>query len=203
MTIKNQTKKYKTDLRTMIPSPIINPLIEPRTIQMNRRLVKTGRAQDLLDPSTGEIIAKSAIHTVEDKDDEEFVKVFAAGIAASYELSRTGQRVFQVVLAQYQKTPMTGGYADSVSLFWFGDGVEGCDVGMSEYTWKRGLRELLDKAFLWPRTASEFWTNPALFFKGNRVIFIKEYRRKSSVIDRDPNTVDLLSGKTDKELNEI
>jgi hypothetical protein len=75
---------------------------------------------------------------------------------------------------------MTGGYADSVELFWFGDGIEGRDVGLSESTWNRGLRELLDKRFLWPRTPTSFWINPALFFKGDRVMFIREYRRKRS-----------------------
>ena len=73
---------------------------------------------------------------------------------------------------------MSKGYADSIELFWFGDGIEGRDVGMSEYTFKRGLRELLDKGFLYPKTPVSFWVNPALFFKGDRVLFIKEYRRK-------------------------
>ena len=114
----------------------------------------------------------------EERDDAEFVKVFAAGVAASYELTKTAQRVFQVVLDQYQRTPMSRGYADSIELFWFGDGIEGRDVGMSERTFRRGLIELLEKRFLYPKTSSSFWTNPALFFKGDRVLFIKEYRRR-------------------------
>jgi hypothetical protein len=54
------------------------------------------------------------------------------------------------------------------------------DVGMSEYTFKRGLRELLDKRFISPKDGVSFWTNPALFFKGDRVMFIKEYRRRKA-----------------------
>ena len=199
MMVKKSLKSIKSDMM----SPLTNPLIEPQTIQTTRRLVKTGRAQNLLDPSTGELIAKSAIHTIEEKDDENFVKVFAAGIAASYELTKTAQKVFQAVLREYEKTPMTGGYADSVELYWFGSGINGQSIGISETTWNRGLRELLDKRFLWPKTSSSYWTNPALFFKGNRVVFIKEYRRKSTVTDRDPDTVDLIAGKTDRELNQV
>jgi hypothetical protein len=198
MMVKKSLKSIKSDMM----SPLTNPLIEPQTIQTTRRLVKTGRAQNLLDPSTGELIAKSAIHTIEEKDDENFVKVFAAGIAASYELTKTAQKVFQAVLREYEKTPMTGGYADSVELYWFGSGINGQSIGISETTWNRGLRELLDKRFLWPKTSSSYWTNPALFFKGNRVVFIKEYRRKSTVTDRDPDTVDLIAGKTDKEVQD-
>ena len=51
---------------------------------------------------------------------------------------------------------------------------------MSEKTFQRGLKELLAKQFLAPRSPSTFWVNPALFFKGDRVKFITEYRRKGT-----------------------
>ena len=60
--------------------------------------MKSGRSEDLINSATGEIVGVSAIHQVQEKDDAEFVKVFAAGVAATYELTRTAQRVFQVVL---------------------------------------------------------------------------------------------------------
>ena len=166
------------NLRKLDYSPSFNPLVEPQTIKAKRRLVKSGRSEDLVNSATGEIAGIAAIHQVEERDDAEFVKVFGAGVAAAYELGKTAQRVFQVVLDQYQRTPMSRGYADAIELFWFGNGIEGRDVGMSEYTFKRGLRELLDKGFLYPKTPSSFWVNPALFFKGDRVLFIKEYRRR-------------------------
>jgi len=179
-----KTKKYSTDLRSLVPSPLVNPLVEIQEIRTKRRYVKTGRSEDLINPSTGEVIGVSAIHQIEERDDAEFVKVFAAGVAATHDLGRTAQRVFQVVLEQYQLMPMSSGYADSVELFWFGKGICGQDIGMSEYTFRRGLRELIDKRFLYPRTPSSYWTNPALFFKGDRVLFIKEYRRRSTAPDR-------------------
>lgn len=177
-------KKYSTDLRTIVPSPLVNPLIEPQEIKTKRRMVRSGRSEELINKVTGEVVGISAHHTVEERDDAEFVKVFAAGVAATYELGRTAQRVFQLVLEQYERTPMTGGYADTVELFWFGQGIEGRDVGMSEYTFKRGLRELLDKRFLYPKTTSSYWINSAMFFKGDRVLFIKEYRRRRASQDQ-------------------
>ena len=51
---------------------------------------------------------------------------------------------------------------------------------MSEKTFNRGLKSLIEKKFLAPRDSATFWINPALFFKGDRVAFIREYRRKSS-----------------------
>lgn len=171
------------NLRKLDYSPAINPLVEPQKVQTKRRYVKSGRSEDLINPATGEVAGVSAIHQVEERDDAEFVKVFAAGVAASYELGKTAQRVFQVVLDQYQRTPMSKGFADYVTLFWFDSGIDGRDVGMSEKTFQRGLKELIEKRFLYPKGPSAFWTNPALFFKGDRVLFIKEYRRRKVSVD--------------------
>jgi len=98
------------------------------------------------------------------------------------------------VLDQYQRTPMSRGYADAIELFWFGDGIEGRDVGMKEDTFKKGLRELLDKSFLAPKSPNSFWVNSALFFKGDRVLFIKEYRR------RKPSAQDELEARGQQRL---
>ena len=180
--------KPKVALNQLDYSPTDNPLITPRTIETKRRRVRSGRGRDLVDPLTGELSAVSMIHTVEEKDDAEFVKIFSDGVKASYGLTRTAHRVFQAVLDEYQRTPMNGGYADAVELFWFNNGLSGREVGMSEYTFKRGLRELLDKGFIAPKTTSLFWVNPALFFKGNRVAFIREYRRRAVAQDDAEDT---------------
>lgn len=181
------TRPYKprADLRTLSYSPTINPLMQPQEVQSKRRYVRSGRSDLLRNESTGEVTHVSTIHAIEERDDAEFVKVFAAGVAASYELTKTAQRVFQVVLDQYQRTPMSRGFADYVNLFWFEDGIDGRSVGMSEYTFKRGLRELLDKRFIAPKDTVSFWTNPALFFKGDRVLFVKEYVRRRSTADQE------------------
>lgn len=194
-------KKSLKTMRHEMMSPLVNPLVEPQQLKTKRRLVKSGRSEDLVNPATGEITGVAAIHQIEERDDAEFVKVFAAGVAASYELTKTAQRVFQVVLDQYQRTPMSRGYADSIDLFWFGEGIEGRDVGMSERTFRRGLIELLEKRFLYPKTSSSFWTNPALFFKGDRVMFIKEYHRKSRMSE-DQERREKLEAKGQTRLTE-
>ena len=178
------TRPYKpvANLQKLDYSPTINPLMLPQQVSSKRRYVRSGHAEELINPRTGEVHGVATIHQVEERDDAEFVKVFAAGVAASYELTKTAQRVFQVVLDQYQRTPMSRGFADYVNLFWFDDGIDGRTVGMSEYTFKRGLRELIDKRFIHPKDSASFWTNPALFFKGDRVMFIKEYRRRKSIV---------------------
>ena len=159
-------------------NPDCNPLVEGTLIQSKGRYVSTGVRSELVNPDTGEVQAISAIHRIKYVDDAEFVKVFAEGVKAMYGLSRTAIRVFQAVLTEYQESKMYGGFADSVYLSWFDNGLSGRDVGMSEVTFHRGLKELLLNDFIAPKTPNVYWVNPALFFKGDRVAFIKEYRLK-------------------------
>lgn len=158
----------------------VNPLVESKKIQIKQRAVRTGSATSLIDTETGEMSHVSVIHQFEEKDDEHFVKIFAAGVAAAFELNRTSARVFQAILQIYENTPLTNGYADCVYLAWFGEGLAGESVGMSEKTFQRGLKDLLVKGFLAPKSPNVFWINPSLFFKGDRVRFVKEYRRAST-----------------------
>lgn len=171
------------NLRELAFSPDRNPLLEPGQVVIKRRFVSAGIRRDLMDPATGEVTGAAVIRQVEEKDDAEFVKVFADGVRAAFGLSKTASRVFTLVLEQYQKEPMVGGYADSVYLAWFGDGLSGRDVGMTDRTFQTGLRELLGKGFLAPRTPNVFWVNSSLFFKGDRVLFVKEYVRRRSSAD--------------------
>lgn len=166
------------NLRKLEYSPNHNPLLDPSTIETKRRYVRSGRGKDLVDPLTGEVQAVSTIHSVEEKDDAHFVKVFAAGVAAAYDLNKTGMRVFQAVLMEYERMPLRSGFAEFVELAWFDNGLCGRSIDMSEKTFQRGLKELIAYDFLAPRTPNTFWVNPGLFFKGDRVRFIKEYRRK-------------------------
>ena len=180
----------KVNLKKLSYSPDHNPLLDPQEIRLTRRKVYAGRNEELVNSVTGEVTHVSAVVTVEDRDDESFVKVFAAGVAASYELSRTGQRVFQAILYEYERSPMRSGFAEYIELFWFNDQLCGRTIDMSEKTFQRGLKELLELAFLSPRTPTTFWVNPALFFKGDRVRFIKEYRRRRPVAQPEQKAVE-------------
>ena len=173
-------------LRKLEYSPLANPLLEPTEVTVKKRYVKTGTSEELVSTLTGEVRQTAAIYTVDERDDASFVKVFAAGVAAAFDLGRTASRVFQLVLQEYERAPMRQGFAESIELAWFNDGLSGRSVDMSEKTFQRGLKELLAKQFLAPRSPSTFWVNPALFFKGDRVKFITEYRRKGSQVPPTP-----------------
>lgn len=176
--------EQKTSLKAIKAqySPDQNPLMQSVVVPVKKSRVRSSLADvPLVNARSGEVVAASMIHQFVDVDTDQFVKVFASGIAAAYELSRPGQRVFHAVLGEYEKAPMSGGFADSVFLAWFNGGLSGRAIGMSDRTFSRGLRELLDKSFLAPREPNLYWVNPSLFFKGDRVMFVKEYRRTARV----------------------
>lgn len=169
----------EVNLRRLDYSPRENPFMAGAEIRTSTKTVRTRSApRDLLDPETGEVVGATVIHTIEERDEEHFVKVFAEGVRAAFDLTKTGARVFNTVLAEYQASKMTGGYADSLTLFFFDDGLNGRAIDMSEKSFQRGLKELLGKGFLAPKAPNQFWVNPALFFKGDRVTFAREYRIK-------------------------
>lgn len=181
-------------------SPQVNPLVDGSSVKTKQKSVRTGLKSDLVNPSTGEITHQSMVHTIEEVDDSQFVKIFAAGVVASYDLNKTAQRVFQAILSEYQQTPMSGGFADTLYLSWFDGGLSGKVIGMSEYTFKRGMNVLLEKGFIAPRMPNQFWVNPSLFFKGDRVLFLREYRRRKS--SKDEQSRDELEAKGQQRLVE-
>jgi hypothetical protein len=130
------------NLRKLEYSPLANPLLEPTEVTVKKRYVKTGTSEELVSTRTGEIRQTAAIYTVDERDDASFVKVFAAGVAAAFDLGRTASRVFQLVLQEYERAPMRQGFAESIELAWFNDGLSGRSVDMSEKTFQRGLKEL-------------------------------------------------------------
>ena len=185
------------NLRKLEFSPKVNPLVQPQEITLRKSTVRAGRSDNLVNQQTGEVEAISTIYKVVEKDDAEFVKVFAAGVAASYDLTKTAQRVFTAVLKVYEETPMRGGYVDFIDLYWFDGGLCGQAIDMSEKTFQRGLKELFAKSFLAPRLHNSYWINPSLFFKGDRVRFIREYVRKAK--EKDSGQQDMLNDKTDQD----
>jgi len=181
MASKETEKTNKKSIRELknAYSPSMNPLVLSSEIKTKRKRVRVGMT-DTISEETGEVVNSVGIMVIEEKDDEHFVKVFADGVAASYELKAAAHRVFQAILKEYERVPLTGGFVDSINLPWFGAGLCGNDIGMSKRTFNRGFAELLEKRFLSPKSPDTYWVNPNLFFKGDRVRFIREYRRVRS-----------------------
>lgn len=187
----NLPKMTKIDLRRLQYSPNENPLLAPSTVPTRKRAVRSNIAEEPLYGASGELVAASVIRQIEEVDTDHFVKIFAQGIAAAYELTKTAHRTFAAILAEYEQQPMQGGFAEAVHLAWFNDGLCGRKININEKTFRRGMHELLEKKFIAPRMPNVYWVNPALFFKGDRVLFVKDYRRRGLVDRLDKRTLTL------------
>lgn len=173
--------QQKFNLKKLPFSPTRNPLIDGFSLKTRNKRVSAGGVQSVID-SHGEV--RTAVIVEEQEVDEtQFVKVFTAGIRAAFGLSLTGSRVFQAMLDVYQTQPMSGGFADSIYLHFFDGGLDGRKLDMSDRTYRRGLVELLENGFLYPRGENLFWVNPTMFFRGNVATFVKTYRKRASSAD--------------------
>lgn len=162
-------------LKSLVYSRDHNPLLEPGAIQVRRG---HNRQAPPAIQSDGEL---AVIHEIIEKDDAEFVKIFAEGVQAAHGLSKTAFRVFMMILTQYQRAPMPSGYVDSVYVDFDGMSANDNPDKISARTFTDGLKELMAKKFLAPKSPGFFWINVTLFFKGNRVQYIREYVRKHPV----------------------
>jgi hypothetical protein len=183
--VTKKKSRPKFDLRRLPYSPSNNPFCDGFEMRTKAKQIRTGGLQSMASTETGEIHTAVIIEEQE-LDDVHFVKVFTAGIRAAFALTLTGSRVFQAILEVYQTQPMSGGFADSIYLHFFDGGLDGRKLDIEDRTFRRGLIELLEKGFLYPRGQNLYWVNQNLFFRGNRATFVKSYRRKMNNNDQLP-----------------
>lgn len=154
-----------------------NPLVVPHEVKTKQKTVRPLGSGAMVDTITGEVVHGTALVVRQTVDEEHFVKVFAEGVKAAYDLAPSGYKVFQIVLRATQQAAVG---EDKIYLH-FLDAVEDKALPISRQTFHKGLKELLLKGFI---AASDrpnmYWINPHLFFKGDRVAFVKEYVKQKT-----------------------
>jgi hypothetical protein len=155
-----------------------NPSVPPASgmpTRSRRFHVPGGKAAMIVDNSTGEIkgIGGMGFWWEEEVDTTRFVKLFLDGIKQAAGLSKPGIQVFELVYLQVRANPDS----DEIKL----NQYMARDHGMSDRTYQRGVRELLEKEFLF-RSPSDgvFFVNIRFMFNGDRLAFVKAYHLKDS-----------------------
>lgn len=126
----------------------------------------------VVDNGTGEILGRGGAisYEFEEVDKERFVKLYLAGLKQASGLSKAGLAVFEMVYNQLRERPGQ----DSVLL-------SARDHDLPKTTYFRGLRELLDKEFLFRSTIDgQFFVNIRFMFNGDRLAFVKGYKLRNS-----------------------
>ena len=135
----------------------------------------------VVDNGTGEILGRGGAmaYEWEDVDKERFVKLYLAGLKQASGLSKAGLAVFEIVYAELRETPGR----DTVLL-------SQDESPLAPATFRRGLRELLEKEFLFRSPYDgTFFVNIRFMFNGDRLAFVKGYRLKKA--DADQGTLAL------------
>jgi len=132
--------------------------------------VPGGKAAVIVDNTSGEIkgIGGMGFWWEEEVDSSRFVKLFLDGIKQAAGLSKTGIQLFELVYLQMRAKPGS----DEIKL----NQYVAKDHGMSDRTYQRGVRELLEKEFLF-RSPSDgvFFVNIRFMFNGDRLAFVRSY----------------------------
>lgn len=166
-----------------------NPFWKKTEVKIGKKTIKVAGGRHI--NADGESIDHSGIHIVKDVDENEFLKVYTKNIKAIFDLKPTAQRVLQYLMTELQKTPN----ADAIYLAWVGaeSYFSEHDIQVSRASFHRALSELIQKGFLAESTRPNmFWFNPNLFFNGNRLSFIYEYR-KTDLNDSIKNKLEEIS----------
>lgn len=177
-----------------------NPFLASADVAIKTRRVSNKRGDMMLVSNEGELVTQIAgFWEAEEVDSTRFIKLFINGVKALAELSNAGTKVFELLYCEMQQRPGT----DQVYLSFAGL-TEAQLAGISRATWKRGMAELIEKRFIAAQARPGwFWVNPDFLWNGDRLAFVKEYRRASSKPavppSRDPRTVDFINGKADAE----
>lgn len=125
----------------------------------------------VVDTGSGEILGHGGAiaYEWEEVDKERFVKLYLAGLKQAAGLTKAGLAVFELVYEQLKDRHGE----DSVTLSIL-------TSSMKKTTYYNGLKELLEKQFLF-RTPYDgtFFVNIRFMFNGDRLAFVKGYRLKT------------------------
>jgi hypothetical protein len=156
------------------------PATSGLTTRTKRFHVPGGKAAVIVDNSSGEIkgIGGMGFWWEEEVDSSRFVKLFLEGIKQAADLSKTGMQVFELVYHEMRANPGS----DEIKL----NQYVARDHGISGRTYQRGVRELLEKEFLF-RSPSDgvFFVNIRFMFNGDRLAFVRSYHLKGASRQRE------------------
>jgi hypothetical protein len=160
-----------------------NPSVPDQLPARPKRIqVPGGRGAVIVDGGTGEVLGKGTLGfwLDEEVDKGRFVKLFLDGIKQTAGLSKAGIQVFELVYNQVRQNPGT----DEIKLNPFLAKDYGLDL--SDRTYHRGVRELLEKEFLY-RSPSDgvFFVNIRYMFNGDRLAFVRTYHLRGTDNQRE------------------
>lgn len=172
-----------------------NPFLKQAVEEVQKNVVKkyktAGRTDkkailQAYDPDSGEILGHTQFIKQVEIDEEKFAKVYLAHFSSFFDLQPSAIKVFGYILNQLipnkdyfyfnrEECMAYTGYQSDTSVF-------------------KGLAMLLaNEIIARGKTDYIYYTNPLVFFNGDRISFTKTYVKKKKLVAKiDPNQLDLL-----------
>jgi hypothetical protein len=159
-----------------------NPSVPaPDAINTRNKRIRIGdEKKGFVVDGLGEVVGNgvAAFYEFEEVESTRFVKLFFDGVKQVSGLSKTGLRVFEAVFRQMQDNPNK----DEIMLSYAF--VRDFNPDMTERTYNRSLKELLDREILFRSLINGvFFVNIRYLFNGDRLAFVKGYKRKAAKPD--------------------
>lgn len=152
-----------------------NPFWEPTEIRVGKKIIRV--AGGIHVSNEGEGVQHSGIYIIEHIDKEEFIKLYTKNIKIFFDLRPSAQKVLQAVLNILQKNP--GNDALYLPFFEVQEYSKKNSLAISKASFHNAMKEMIQKGFLAEAEApNKYWINPHIFFNGDRMSFIREYRLK-------------------------
>ena len=192
---KAETQLVTTKTASSYPTFRQNPFVEQTVIKTRSKRLTVARGSTIIDASTGEIEGLTEVAQIFRVDEAKFIKVFTSQISAFFDLGQGAYRLMQIVFAITQKIP-----PHTDRIYMNPETLPEDLPRISNSAFYRALAELLEKGFLARVESDKHWyfINPSLFFNGDRVRFITEYRKvktdpRQQLLPLDPDEPPMLT----------
>jgi hypothetical protein len=152
---------------------------------------KDGNRMMVVSENTGEIVAPAGFWQAQEVDKTQFVKLYVNGVKAFKDLTGAGTKVFEVLYLRVQEA------IGKDFLYLSFIEVDQQATPMSKATFMKGMKELIIKGFIAESMVqNKYYLNPDYMWNGDRLAFVKEYRKAPSRPkgeEKDTRTLDLFS----------
>jgi len=158
-------------------NPFINEL--SRSIVSGKKFNSVSTSmQQVVDTSTGEITAQEVrLSTAKPVERKDFLKLFSAGISAMFDLPKGPQDMFKAILQIYVAQKFT-----PETIYLNPDSLLEAGYDRQKATRIKSMNILINKGFLAEvkNRPHQFWINPNMFFKGDRMTLVQSYAIKGT-----------------------
>ncbi len=168
-----------TKSRRGVPRYFENPSIQQADLDTKTGTRRIGNRYDkdstLIVTKAGDVLATAQFYDVVKVDKTQFIKLYINGVKALQGLTSAGTKVFELLYCEMQQNVGK----DKIYLHF--SRVQANNSDMSLATFKRGMKELITKEFLYESSDPFFYfVNITYMFNGDRLSFVKEYQLKDA-----------------------